>query len=336
LNNSKLNIIYSSSVDPYFNLALEEYLMLTKKKNEIIFYLWQNKNTVVIGHNQNPWKECNLTLAEQNHVKIARRSSGGGAVYHDLGNLNFTFIMDNSIYNENRQLEVILRAVNSFHLHAYFSGRNDLLLDNKKFSGNAYLYGEEISYHHGTLLVNADLQNLSTYLTPSKIKIISKGITSVTSRVKNLSDSNPSITIDTLKTALISTCEDEYGPINTISTLHQNNLQDPMFIALFDKYTSWDFRFGKSPSFDLTLEDRFVWGEIQLHFSFQDARISNIAIYTDALHSNFVDRLKLALIGITFNNKEIEKAMNSITWKKSETTIKDDIRSLIQLGGSNV
>jgi lipoate-protein ligase A len=309
--------------------------MLYKKKNEIIFYLWQNKNTVVIGHNQNPWKECNLNLAEQDHVNIARRNSGGGAVFHDLGNLNFTFIMNNSIYNENRQLKVVLNAVNSFGLCAHFSGRNDLLLDEQKFSGNAYFYGDDISYHHGTLLVNADLQNLSTYLTPSKKKIESKGINSIKSRVKNLSDYNSTITIDTLKKQLVSACESEYGPISKTITLHQNSINNKKFSDLLEKYTSWDFRFGESPSFDLTLEDRFTWGEVQLHFSFHDANISKVAIYTDALHSSFIDKLKLALIGINFNNKDIQKAINSIAWKKSETVIKGDILSLIQLGGSN-
>ncbi len=327
--------MYSSSVDPYFNLALEEYLMFTKKKNEIIFYLWQNKNTIVIGHNQNPWKECNLHLARQNHVKIARRSSGGGAVFHDLGNLNFTFLMDNTIYNEKKQLEVILAAVNSFHLHAYFSGRNDLLLHEKKFSGNAYFYGDEVSYHHGTLLVNADLQNLTSYLSPSKQKIASNGIDSVKSRVRNLSDSNKDITIETLKSALILSVTATYGPIHSITTFHNDSLQDSFFSKLLKKYASWEFRFGESPSFDLSLEDKFSWGEIQLYFSFQDAKITKLAIYTDALHSCFVEQLQIALLHVPFNYTDMEKAIISIPWKKSEIIIKDDLLSLIQLGGPN-
>jgi lipoate-protein ligase A len=327
--------VYSSSVDPYFNLALEEYLMFTKKKNEIILYLWQNKNTIVLGHNQNPWKECNLHLARQNHVKIARRSSGGGAVFHDLGNLNFTFLMDNAIYHEKKQLEVILAAVNSFHLHAYFSGRNDLLIDGKKFSGNAYFYGDEVSYHHGTLLVNADLQNLTSYLSPSKQKIASNGIDSVKSRVQNLSDSNKEITIASLKNALISSVTETYGPIHSITTFHSDSLQDSFFSKLLKKYASWEFRFGESPSFDLSLEDKFSWGEIQLHFSFQDAKITKLTIYTDALHSYFVEQLQAALLHVNFNYPDMERAITSIPWKKSEIIIKDDLLSLIQLGGSN-
>ena len=131
-------IVITTSFNPWFNLAIEEFLVNNVKDDETILYLWQNKDTVVIGSNQNPWKECDVNKIEEDKVKLARRLSGGGAVYHDIGNLNFTFIMKKYKYDEDKQLNVVLNAINSFGMEAKFSGRNDLLLSGKKFSGNAY------------------------------------------------------------------------------------------------------------------------------------------------------------------------------------------------------
>lgn len=135
----KPEIIYSQSFNPWYNLALEEYLLNGVSDNEVILYLWQNDNTVVVGRNQNAWKECRCKLLEEEGGKLARRLSGGGAVYHDLGNLNFTFLMKDSLYDLKHQLNVILNAVKMAGIEAEFSGRNDLVVQGKKFSGNAFL-----------------------------------------------------------------------------------------------------------------------------------------------------------------------------------------------------
>src|SRR6056297_3762446 len=151
LHNTK--IYHSTSFDPWHNLAFEEYLLNQVEENEVILYLWQNDNTGVIGRNQNAWKECRSELLAEEGGKLARRLSGGGAVYHDLGNLNFTFIMDKDNYNLKKQLKVILEAVRDQGIEAEFSGRNDLVVKSKKFSGNAFYFGSETAYHHGTILV---------------------------------------------------------------------------------------------------------------------------------------------------------------------------------------
>jgi lipoate-protein ligase A len=195
-------VIYSDSYNPWYNLALEEYLFNNLKKNEIILYLWQNEQTVVIGRDQNAWKECNCKLFEAKAGKLARRSSGGGAVYHDLGNLNFTFIMDKNLFDIHTQLEVILKALKSKNIEAEFSGRNVLIVKGKKFSGNAYYYGEKASYHHGTVMVNTDFEKMIKYLQVSAEKIKSKGIESVKARVINLKELNSELSIENIQQEL--------------------------------------------------------------------------------------------------------------------------------------
>lgn len=170
----KITYIESPTFSPYYNLAVEEYLLLHCENTECILYLWQNKHTIVIGQNQNAWKECNVSKLEEDGGYLVRRLSGGGAVFHDLGNLNFTFLVSKENYDVGKQTDVILRAVNKLGIHAEKSGRNDLHINGKKFSGNAYYETRNHCYHHGTLMVNVDKQMLSYYLTVSKEKLSQK------------------------------------------------------------------------------------------------------------------------------------------------------------------
>ena len=170
----KIQIITTSNTDPYENLALEEYLMDTVEPGTCILYLWQNRQTVVIGQNQNAWQECKVKELEEDGGFLARRLSGGGAVFHDLGNLNFTFLLPRSEYDVARQSDVIVQAVRSFGLAAERSGRNDILVDGRKFSGNAYFKRGANAYHHGTLLIHVYMANLSRYLNVPADKLRSK------------------------------------------------------------------------------------------------------------------------------------------------------------------
>ena len=192
----------STTTDPYENLAVEEYLTFHVKPGECILYLWQNAHTVVIGRNQNCWKECRVSELEADGGHLVRRLSGGGAVYHDLGNLNFTFCMRKEDADVSRQLQVIIEAVGSFGLTAEKTGRNDVAINGQKFSGNAFYEQEQHCYHHGTLMMNVNKEMLSKYLTVSKEKLQSKGVDSVKSRVTNLVDYIPDLTLEALKKAL--------------------------------------------------------------------------------------------------------------------------------------
>lgn len=198
-------IIRGDSFNPWHNLAVEELLFETLDRDEIVFYLWQNQNTVVIGRHQNAWQECRVKLLEDEGGRLARRSTGGGAVFHDLGNLNFTFVVSREHYDVHRQLEVIRRAVATFGIDTAFTGRNDLVVTSNgaKFSGNAFKFSGNVGLHHGTVLVDADMTKLGRYLVPGSEKLKAKGIESVRSRVCNLAELNPSVTI----TALIDAME---------------------------------------------------------------------------------------------------------------------------------
>ena len=207
----KLFFLESDSFDPYENLALEELLLESCGRGVCILYLWQNQKTVVIGRNQNAWAECRTEELKQAGGKLARRLSGGGAVFHDLGNLNFTFVVGKEDYHIPRQLEVILRALRRLGIPAEKSGRNDLLAEGKKFSGNAFYEQGDTWYHHGTLMVDVDKDSLTRYLTVSKEKLESKGVASVRSRVANLREFKPDLTVEELKNALVSALEEVYG-----------------------------------------------------------------------------------------------------------------------------
>ena len=207
----RLLVCRAGGTDPYENLALEEALLNRVGEGELILYLWQNERTVVIGKNQNPWKECRTALLAEEGGHLARRLSGGGAVFHDLGNQNFTFLMPAQDYDLPRQLTVIQRACRSLGIPAERSGRNDLLADGRKFSGNAFYKHNGKAYHHGTLMVDVDLDRVQRYLSPSKAKLAAKGVESVRSRVVNLREFVPTLTVEQLADALIAALAEVYS-----------------------------------------------------------------------------------------------------------------------------
>ena len=207
----RLLLCRSRSFDPYENLALEEALLSRVGEGELILYLWQNECSVVIGRNQNPWKECRTALLAEEGGCLARRLSGGGAVFHDRGNLNFTFLMTAGDYDLPRQLTVLERACQSLGIPARRSGRNDLLADGRKFSGNAFYKHNGKAYHHGTLMLDVDMEMVQRYLSPSKAKLAAKGVDSVRSRVVNLREFVPDLTIPQLADALIAALAEVYA-----------------------------------------------------------------------------------------------------------------------------
>jgi lipoate-protein ligase A len=316
-NKLKLKIIKSLSYDPWYNLALEEKLFYEVKDNEILLYLWQNKNTVVIGRNQNPWRECRYNELEADGGKLARRLSGGGAVYHDLGNLNFTFIMKKDLFSIDRQLQVIINAVDKLGIKAEFSGRNDIVTDGKKFSGNAFYYDRDRCYHHGTLLVSADMTKLAQYLKVSKEKIESKGIKSVKSRVINLKDINPLLSIEKLSDALEESFTEIYDcniseriEKNVDIDLNLNELND-----IYEKYSSWEWRYGQTPKFQIEFYKRFAFGDIELLLNLKDSYVNEVLVYSDAMDSSLVLDIKKSLQGVKFTNENIINKLETLKEK---------------------
>ena len=204
--------IESRSTDPYTNLAIEACLMGSARSGEPVLYLWQNERTVVIGRNQCASAECDVERLEREGGHLARRRSGGGAVYHDLGNLCFTFVTTPEEYDQAAQTGVILDAVRALGIDAERTGRNDLVVgDGRKFSGHAYQHTGVASCHHGTIMVAVDVDALGRYLTVSPEKLRAKGVRSVRSRVTNLRALDPGITVEDLKDALRSAFATAWG-----------------------------------------------------------------------------------------------------------------------------
>ena len=293
--------------------------MWNVEKDECIFYLWQNRRTVVIGVNQNPWKECHVKELEQDDGFLARRLSGGGAVFHDLGNLNFTFLVREKDYNLERQLDVIVRAMAKFGINAERSGRNDILTDGKKFSGNAFYSSRGHCYHHGTLLVDVDMANLSKYLNVSHAKLQSKGVDSVRSRVINLKELAPEMTIEALQNALIEAFGEVYGvtPVK-LPTERINQIQ---IEQAAEKFTSWEWRLGRKLPFTAEYSNRFEWGDLTLQFCVEGGIIKDAIAYSDGMETDFIKAIGGALKGEIFSSAEIIKIINQLSEKEPVSNI---------------
>jgi len=304
----KLWIYEGQSYDPHYNLAVEEYLLESVEPGQCVLYLWQNRNTVVIGRNQNPWKECRTTLLEQEGGHLARRLSGGGAVFHDLGNLNFTFLVCLEDYSVPRQMEVIRSAVASLGIPAEVSGRNDILAQGRKFSGNAFYKNGRQAYHHGTLLVAADMEKLGRYLHPSRAKLKAKGVESVRSRVVNLQELNPAVTVDSLKKALKEAFSNVYGL--PVEALPSACLDETAIGQLTERNRSWQWNYGQKLPFTFECEDRFSWGEVQVQLQIEHGIIQNAKLYSDCLEEEMIPQWEMHLRGCRLERQSLEAALN--------------------------
>lgn len=307
---SRFAIIRSVSVDPWFNLALEEYLFSQVSSGQVIFLLWQNDNTVVIGKHQNPWKECRLPEMERDGCKLARRMSGGGAVFHDLGNLNFSFILDRDLYDLERQLRVVLEAVRAMGIAAEFSGRNDLVAQGRKFSGNAFRLDARAALHHGTLLVRADLEKLSRYLNPPPQKIQSKGVESIRARVTNLGDLESGLTVEAMADGLRTQFRRQYGEAEEFTAGF--DLTAPEMLKLYHKNASWEWRYGDTPDFTIIFENSFAWGSMEIQLKLENGYIANAAVYSDAMDIKLVEAIAEKLKTLPYKKSALLAGLSSL------------------------
>ena len=300
----KLNrFLVTDCVDPYENLALEEVLF-EQQGEGVTFYLWQNERTVVIGRNQNAWRECRAELLESEDGKLARRSSGGGAVFHDLGNLNFTFLLPRAEYDLARQLSVIQKAAAKFGIETSFTGRNDLVLKEtgEKFSGNAFRFSSDTALHHGTILISADFSKLGRYLAPSQLKLESKGVKSVVSRVTNLGLKNPALTVESMKLALAEAFKAEYG----VYEPHGWDSIDKVALETKrQKYASWDWKFGSTPAFNVSFENRFSFGCFELLLNVQNGMVASATCFSDAMDETLPKRVEQLLSGCGYSSNSL-------------------------------
>ena len=314
---STLRLLISDSYDPWFNLAVEECIFRQMPATQRVLFLWRNADTVVIGRAQNPWKECNTRRMEEDNVRLARRSSGGGAVFHDLGNTCFTFMAGKPEYDKSVSTAIVVNALNALGISATASGRNDLEVATaegvRKVSGSAYKETMDRGFHHGTLLLNADLSRLANYLNPDQKKLQAKGITSVRGRVANLSDLLPGLTHEQVCDAVRESFFAFYGEQVAAEHISPDALPDlPGFAETFARQSSWEWNFGQAPAFSHLLDQRFTWGGVELHFDVEKGHITQTKIFTDSLNPAPLEALAARLQGCLYRSDMLQQQCETL------------------------
>ena len=321
---TRCQLLNETSVDPAHNLAVESALLGRVRRGLCILYLWQNQSTVVIGRNQDAWRECRVAELTADGGTLVRRPTGGGAVFHDLGNLNFSFVLPQEDYDVPRQLSVIMEALRMFGLRAEASGRNDITLEGLKFSGNAFLQQAGVNLHHGTLLVSADFSRMTRYLMPSRFKLESKGIESVQARVTNLSDACETLTVDALREALAVAFGNVYGV--AADPCPAMDAGDDDFRAYEKKYRSKAWIFGQTSPFTCEVHDRFPWGEARLGLTLRDGVVVDVRMFTDAMDPSVAGHVEDLLIGLVLTREVLDRLC--VKWK---STPAGDLAELLKL-----
>lgn len=297
---------------PYYNFALEEYLMTEAKKDSYIFF-YIHKPSIIVGKHQNTIEEINKEFVEENGIIVARRLSGGGAVYHDEGNLNFSFIQKaqkQDVNNFEKFTRPIINALKELGVEAELSGRNDILVDGKKISGNAQYYKKGIILSHGTLLFNSDMTNLSKALKVKDLKIKSKGIKSVRSRVVNIKDYiENEMSIFELKEFILNYISENVDIEEYV--LNERELKRITEIAE-EKFSTWDWIWGNSPEYEIQKIDKFPCGLIDIRLNIKNSKIKDCKIYGDFFTKRNIEELETFLHDKTYEKESIKRDMKNI------------------------
>lgn len=307
--------IESESFDPHFNLALEQYVFDNLDKNENYFMLWQNDNAIIVGKHQNTVAEINAEYTKENNIKVVRRLSGGGAVYHDLGNLNFTFIVSAGggyeQFNFSDFCKPIIELLNSLGVNAVLNGRNDMSIEGKKFSGNSQYAKRGRIMHHGTIMFDSDLDIVGNSLVVSKDKIQTKGVTSIRSRVTNIKPHmQTDVSIEEFKRLLVH----HVFKGAEVPQYHLTEEDIKKIEALAsEKYRTWDWNYGSSPKYSVIKERRFEGvGGITLCMDVENGIIKDFDIYGDYFGNGDKSNLKEILVGKQLKKDVIEDSLKDI------------------------
>lgn len=304
--------------DASINLAIEEYAIrnLSYDHDYLLFYI--NAPSIIIGRNQNTLEEINHEYVEANNIQIVRRLSGGGAVYHDLGNLNFSFITDydsKSLHNFKKFTDPVIKVLHKMGVNAELSGRNDILVDGRKISGNAQYSTVKRMFSHGTLLFDSDLDEVSNALNVKMSKIQSKGHKSVRSRVANIVEFlvDP-LTIDEFRSALLKGLTEESEEFK-IYNLTKEDWKEVMKLKE-ERYGNWDWNYGRSPKFDIQRVQRFPIGEVDLRLNVEKGLITSVKVYGDFLGNGPVIDIEEALTGTRYHKEDVVKALEPFDIKE--------------------
>ncbi|UVI28557.1 lipoate--protein ligase [Paenibacillus spongiae] len=303
------------NTDPALNLALEEYILrnLLTGDSYLLFYI--NEPSIIIGKNQNTIEEINTDYVRDHKLHVVRRLSGGGAVYHDLGNLNFSFITKddgNSFHNFAKFTQPVIDALGKLGVHAELTGRNDIQVGDRKISGNAQFATKGRMFSHGTLLFDSAMENVASALKVKPIKIESKGTKSVRGRVANISEFlTQSMTTEQFRTALLRelfNCEPDVVPQYKLSEAEWADVGK----LAEERYRSWDWNYGRSPKCNIQNIRKFASGIIDARLDVEDGRIAGIRLFGDYFGAHDVDELEQLLIGTRYEEAALRQAIANV------------------------
>ena len=290
----KTQVLISDSFEPFLNLAVEDWLFEHCDADTVTLYLWRNERTVVIGRNQNPYAECRVELLEGEGGHLMRRTTGGGAVYHDAENLNFTFVTPAAMADTRRNFDVVAEALSAYGIVATVSGRNDMQCDGRKFSGSAFHKNATTALHHGTVMIRTDIDMLRRYLTPDLSKLSKHGVQSVESRVVNLAEL-ADVTVDNLVPAMIVAFQSVFGQ-EAVNVGFDNLASLSSVRQRRDFYASDEWRFGRWRDFKATCKGSFEWGTVEVSLLCDGPSIKDCRIASDALDTEAVDEARRLLL----------------------------------------
>ncbi|MDW5472131.1 lipoate--protein ligase [Staphylococcus equorum] len=299
--------------DPTLNLAMEEYVLKNMPKDDSYFLFYVNRPSIIIGKNQNTIEEVNKPYIDAHNIDVVRRISGGGAVYHDEGNLNFSFITDddgNSFHNFKKFTEPIVEALKSLGVDAEMTGRNDIQVGKAKISGNAMVKVKERMFSHGTLMLNSELSEVQNALKVNPAKIKSKGIKSVRSRVANISEFlEEPIDIDDFKEIILKTIFGEADQVETYQLTDEDwkNIEK----LSNEKYRTWGWNYGRNPKYNFEREEKFEKGFVQIKLDVKQGRIEHARIFGDFFGEGDITELENALEGTLHEFDSIEEAFSN-------------------------
>ncbi|PKY29054.1 Lipoyltransferase and lipoate-protein ligase [Rhizophagus irregularis] len=323
----------SKSMDPWTNIAFEEWLFKDTNPQEIILFLWRNNSCAVIGRNQNPWKECNVRLLQKHDIPLIRRKSGGGTVFHDIGNTNYTLIMPRIDFTRKHTAELVVRALTTrLDIPAYVTERHDIAVNGLKVSGSAFKLVMRRAYHHGTMLIDTDLDRIKRYLNVKRQNLITKGVESFPSPVTNLCNYSSTVSHESFCEAVKDYFTEYYrdyvnhGSNKSATTVDEEFISNIPKVAEYrEEFKTWEWVYGQTPDFTHKFEKEFEWSHVKALFESKNGIITAITLTPSNIkYHNLINALEDSFEGRKYGDeKDIDNALN-------------DVRVSEQLSGSNI
>ncbi|SDQ12949.1 lipoate--protein ligase [Streptococcus equinus] len=318
-----MKYIVNKSHNPFYNIALEAYAFRELRDEDELFILWINEPTIVIGKHQNAIEEINKAYTDKHGIHVVRRLSGGGAVYHDLNNLNYTIISNKAeegAFDFKTFSQPVIETLAGLGVTATFTGRNDLEINGKKFCGNAQAYYKGRMMHHGCLLFDVDMTVLGNALQVSKDKIESKGVKSVRARVTNILDELPEkMTVEAFSEQLLNKIKEQY-PDMTEYVLSEVDLENIQNLA-DNQFATWDWTYGKSPDYTIKRSVRYPAGKLTSYVKVEKSVITGLKIYGDFFGIKDVSDIEEELIGLRYEYQDVLDKLRTIETTQYFTNI---------------